>query len=101
MSLVQDVRTAWADPSIRSLAIEADGLFRTYCAQPMPRVPGCDTVLRMAVRIKRGNSVEQAAAREYSYRWHLFADRWVNHAESRSVSRFLPSVWTAPHEIGA
>ena len=36
-----------------------------------PRVPGMDTVIRLAHRISRGHTVDEAAAREYVYRWHL------------------------------
>ena len=36
-----------------------------------PRVPGCDTVIRLAIRIHGGRTVEEAAAREYLYRWGL------------------------------
>lgn len=36
-----------------------------------PRVPGIATVLRLAVRIDCGRSPEEAAAREYLYRWEL------------------------------
>ena len=35
------------------------------------RVPGCDTAIRLAVRIEVGHSIEVAAAREYLYRWRL------------------------------
>lgn len=38
---------------------------------PIPRVPGCDTLYRLAVRIGLGRSIEEAAAREYIYRWNL------------------------------
>lgn len=36
-----------------------------------PRVPGCSTVIRLAQRIAAGRSEQEAAAREYLYRWHL------------------------------
>lgn len=101
MSLVSQIRAAWTDPDIRAKSIEADVAFRELCTEDMARIPGCDTVLRMSVRILHGQSAEQAAAREYAYRWHIFADRWVNHAESHSRGRLVPSIWTAPHLIGA
>ena len=37
----------------------------------MPRVPGMDTVIRLAVRIDQGRTIDEAAAREYLYRWNL------------------------------
>ncbi len=49
----------------------ADALWRSWCVVKMPRVPGCDTVYRIAVRIWCGRSVEEAAALEYAYRWSL------------------------------
>lgn len=55
-------------------AQEAYELFATYCDHPMPRVPGMDTVLRLAVRIQNGRTIEEAAAREYLYRWHIALD---------------------------
>lgn len=36
-----------------------------------PRVPGMDTVIRLAIRIECGRSIEEAAGREYFYRWNL------------------------------
>ena len=37
----------------------------------MPRVPGMDIVIRLAVRIDQGRTIAEAAAREYLYRWNL------------------------------
>lgn len=39
-----------------------------------PRVPGMDTVIRLAWRIECGRTVEVAAAHEYRYRWLLALD---------------------------
>jgi len=36
-----------------------------------PRVPGCSTDIRLGHRIACGRTIEQAAAREYCYRWKL------------------------------
>lgn len=52
-------------------AQRADSMWRSWCACRMPRVPGCDTVCRLAVRLWVGRSVENAAAQEYIYRWSL------------------------------
>ncbi|MBA4751934.1 MAG: hypothetical protein H2055_06880 [Sphingopyxis sp.] len=100
--LHQIARAAWADPGVRAQAIEALERFRGYCSRPLPRVPGCDTVIRMAVRIQGGSSVDVAAAWEYSYRWRLFLDAWINHTETRSRSRFDhgPVIHPAPHPLG-
>ena len=51
-------------------AEKAFALFRSYYPDA-PRVPGMDTVIRMAWRLGHGKTVEQAAAREYVYRWEL------------------------------
>jgi hypothetical protein len=49
----------------------ADTLWRSWCTHPVPRVPGCDTVYRLAVRLWVGRSIEDAAKEEYLYRWRL------------------------------
>lgn len=69
------VRSAW--PKHRDAAMQALSLFHSYCDSKasVPRVPGMDTALRLAVRIDRGATVEQAAAREYLYRWNLAIER--------------------------
>jgi hypothetical protein len=50
-----------------------------------PRVPGMDTLTRLAWRIRCGRTPEEAAVREYVYRWNL---------ANRSP------VFGAPHIIG-
>lgn len=52
-------------------AEKALALFRSYCDFPIPRVPGMDTAIRLAWRIANGRTVEEAAAREYAYRFKL------------------------------
>lgn len=52
-------------------ARKADALWRGWCSEKMPRVPGCDTVYRLAVRLWVGRTAEDAAAQEYLYRWSL------------------------------
>jgi hypothetical protein len=53
-------------------AREAMRLFKEMCGGRLPpRVPGMDTILRLAWRIECGRSIEEAAAREYLYRWNL------------------------------
>ena len=53
-------------------AVEALAILRSWdrCSD-MPRVPGMDTVIRLAVRIDQGRTIDEAAAREYLYRWNL------------------------------
>ena len=53
-------------------AQEARAIFIKLCGGRMPpRVPGMDTVTRLAWRIRCGRTPEEAAVREYVYRWKL------------------------------
>lgn len=80
-----------------------------YCGGVVPpRVPGCDTVIRLASRIARGFTVEQAAAREYVYRWHL-AIKAPGQCNATGRRSYEPrdrspyacvSVFGTPHTIG-
>lgn len=102
-ALLDSVRAAW--PARQADAKAAFTLFRSYCTAPVSRVPGMDTVLRLAIRLDAGNSIEQAAAREYIYRWHLVLNQWVNFAEtdrprSRNSCRSVTGSWQPPHLIG-
>jgi hypothetical protein len=77
-------RRAWADH--REAAGRAMALYREHCqGHPPPRVPGMDTVLRLAIRIQSGRTIEEAAAREYLYRWKLALDA---------------PIFGAPHALG-
>lgn len=60
----------------KTAAHDALRQFRALCDYPVPRVPGMDTVIRLAWRIECGRSVEEAAQREWFYRMSLAADRW-------------------------
>ncbi len=95
-------RAAFAEPGIGAAATAALDLVQGYCTAPLPRIPGCDTRTRLGIRIHLGKTIEQAAAREYAYRWHLFLDAWINHTETRSRSRFAhgPVIYPAPHPLG-
>lgn len=62
-------RKAWA--AHKADALVAYDIFVGHCGSAPIRVPGMDTALRLAIRIECGRSVEEAAAREYVYRWHL------------------------------
>jgi hypothetical protein len=70
MTLVDELRAAWRNHETEARA--AHRLFVGHCQDVAPcRVPGMDTVLRLAYRISLGRSIEEAAAREYLYRWNL------------------------------
>lgn len=69
MTFIEELRAAEAKHGAE--ACKAYELFTDYCGRIMPRVPGMDTVLRLAYRISLGSTIEQAAAKEYLYRWNL------------------------------
>jgi hypothetical protein len=69
MSVVTDLREAW--PIHEAGARKAYALFIEHCGAAPCRVPGMDTVYRLALRLHYGRTVEEAAAREYLYRWNL------------------------------
>lgn len=52
-------------------AAQAFIALRKMTTKRLPRVPGMDTLIRLAWRIECGRSVQEAAAREYMYRWNL------------------------------
>lgn len=69
-SIVQDLREAW--PIHAEGARQAYAAFIDHCDGVSPgRVPGMDTESRLALRLYYGRSIEEAAAREYLYRWEL------------------------------
>lgn len=59
----------------RITAYDALRIFRDMCDYPVCRVPGMDTVIRLAWRIECGKSVERAALDEWLYRVSLSIDR--------------------------
>lgn len=70
MSIIQDLRAAW--PIYEQDAKRAYEIFVDHCEGVKPiRVPGMDTLYRLALRLSYGRSIEEAAAREYVYRWNL------------------------------
>lgn len=95
-------RSAFASPGVAAAATAALALVRGYFSTSLPRMPGCDTLVRLGIRIHLRMTVERAAAREYAYRWHLFLETWINHTETRSRSRFDhgPVIYPAPHLLG-
>ena len=100
MTLYEEIKAALADQEISTAAIAARDLVAAYLGREPDRLPGMDTATRCAHRIYHGMTVEQAAAREYSYRWHLPLNQWINHAESKSRSMPITGAWRPPHLIG-
>lgn len=97
MSLHDDLRAAMAEHE--GSARSAFTLLRSWCAWQMPRVPGCDTVIRLAYRISLGHSIEEAAGREYLYRWNL-AIKPSDQVFGSGVRNPCVSVFGAPHPLG-
>lgn len=86
----------------RAAAEQAFELYKAHCGgYPPARVPGMDTVIRMAWRLAHGKTPEQAAAREYLYRWDL-AIKAPDQAMLPHNSTINPaaSVFGTPHTIG-
>lgn len=81
----------------KDLALEALALFRSYVASDLPRVPGMDTIIRLAWRIECGRDPVSAAAREYLYRWNIALGRpREDHHSCRPWRMF-----GAPHLLGS
>ena len=81
-------------------AHEAFDLFQDYCGGKVPpRVPGCDTVIRLALRIHHGKTIPEAAAREYLYRWQL-AIKAPDQCIGAATRNPCCSVFGTPHTIG-
>lgn len=99
MSLLQTLREAW--PAQKENALLARDLFDSWCSKRMSRVPGIGTTERLAIRLHLGKTIEQAAAREYIYRWHLAIkapDQCM--LPYNSTRDPVCSVFGTPHTIG-
>jgi hypothetical protein len=96
MNLVAELRLA--ETLHGAQAQEAYALFvSNHCNGVKPyRVPGCDTVLRLAHYLYHGRTIEGAAAREYLYRWNLALGR--PREDQSSCKPWL--IFDAPHTIG-
>ena len=95
-TLTEMLRAAW--PLHRLDAATALDLLYSWCSKPLSRVPGIGTAERLAVRIYRGKSIEQAAAAEYLYRWHLAVKPFDQcGGDTRNP---CCSVFGTPHTIG-
>lgn len=90
----------------KAAAAQAYRLFVDHCGGiAPPRVPGMGTAIRLAWRIECGRTIEQAAAREYVYRWHLAVkapDQClpVSDRPRDRMPNACVSVFGAPHTIG-
>lgn len=83
----------------KASAAYAFAIYRHFCGGTVPpRVPGYDTVIRLAWRIECGHSIEAAAAREYVYRWHLAIKPFDQCAPG--IVNPCCSIFGAPHTIG-
>jgi hypothetical protein len=105
VSLVHDIRAACANPAAVDGARQAFAMVQDWSAAPVYRLPGCGTLERLALRIHRGATIEQAAAKEYAHRWHLPLNQWVNFAQTdrarcRHSGRQHCGAWPVPHAIG-
>lgn len=69
MNVFQKARDAYV--AHRAQAEEAERMLTDWCGRRLERVPGMCTVIRLAYRIECGRSAEEAAGREYAYRWQL------------------------------
>lgn len=98
-SLLEDWRAALRNPDAVDGARKAFALLSGWI-DTIHKLPGMGTQDRLCMRIHGGMTTEQAAAREYAYRWHLPLNQWVNHVESRSRSRPVTGAWPVPHLIG-
>jgi hypothetical protein len=98
MGIFQDAANAFKAHSVE--AREAFGIYRSYCGGKVPpRVPGMDTYDRLAYRISLGRTVEEAAAREYLYRWSL-AIKAPDQCIGAATRNACVSVFGTPHTIG-
>lgn len=103
MTFPEKIKAAWAKHETD--ARKAHALFKSHCADGCepPRVPGMDTVIRLAWRIECGCTPEEAAAKEYGYRWMLAVSSdclGYEMPDGRVVPR--PGFWShqAPHALG-
>ena len=86
MSIIKIVREALKSEGGLARAYEAEDMLSSWCDAQLPRVPGMDTVLRLVVRLANGRTVEEAAGREYAYRWNL--------------ALVSPRLFGVPHTLG-
>lgn len=99
MSLFHDLKIAWR--THKDDASRAFELFDAYCGPHTQRrrVPGIGTTERLALRMYHGDTVEQAAAAEYVYRWKL-AIKAPDQCIGAATRNPCTTVFGAPHTIG-
>lgn len=107
MGIFQDAADAFKAHGVEARA--AFAIYRDYCGGHVPpRVPGMDTVFRLAYRISLGRTIEEAAAREYVYRWHLAikapdqcnATGRVSYEPRDRDHQACVSIFGTPHTLG-
>jgi len=69
MSVRRDCQIAYG--VYRPQAEQAEVILTNWCGRRLERAPGMTTVYRLGFRIYSGKTVEEAAGREYLYRWRL------------------------------
>ena len=102
-SLPTAIRRALAQHNLSALC--AFETYRRMCGgAPPPRVPGADTLARLALRIDCGKPVREAAAREYVYRWHLASGVTIARDKTQRLGAHVDHapwrVFGAPHLLG-
>lgn len=98
MTLLSDWRTAMA--ADKGEAVKAFDLYQSWLLCKSVRVPGMDTCSRLAIRIHvYSRTIEEAAAREYLYRWNLTIDQMNNQGTAGRAGPFQDHY--APHLLGA
>lgn len=101
-------RRALNNPHVVEQAKLALVLFKAYLAAPLPRVPRMAAGDRLAIRIDAGRTVEEAAAREYLYRWELAIlppDQAIQPDSDRHTAYWnrgnrAVSIFGTPHPVG-
>lgn len=97
-TIYQEARAAYGIH--KDQAVKAWDLYCAHCeGHPPPRVPGMDTIIRLAVRISHGKTIEEAAAAEYIYRWSL-AIKAPGQCIGAATRAPCISIFGTPHLIG-
>jgi hypothetical protein len=99
-TITETLRKAW--PIHKDDAERAFDLFYSWCDKGrVGRVPGMGTAERLAVRLYLGKTIEEAAAREYLYRWSLAIKApdqcMLPHNSTRNP---VVSAFGTPHPLG-
>lgn len=87
----------------KAAAEESLAIFRAHCGGRLPpRVPGMDTVIRLAWRIECGADAARAAALEYVYRWNLAVRDFdqLGYGGRDQGYDYAVSIFGTPHVLG-